>query len=230
MAAISRTIRLRTPHRLGCARDPVRPPRLGELHEGPDPAAPARASLRARAGRPLQGRDAHAGAFRSQSGRARAGAGARLGRDDRRVERDPPAPRRGHAATSRPRGSLARACTRGCSSSRAGSRPSWPMPAFCTCPAATSRCRRCTRAASSAALTRLRRSTAGSRTAATSPPVATTPLRTSPCTPTCTAPTTPAPTSQRHEHIGGWIERVEAQPGFENDLEPLPAHASARPV
>ncbi len=35
---------------------------------------------------------------------------------------------------------------------------------------------------------------------------------------------------QRHEHIGGWIERVEAQPGFENDLEPLPAHASARPV
>jgi glutathione S-transferase len=35
---------------------------------------------------------------------------------------------------------------------------------------------------------------------------------------------------QRHEHIGGWIERVEAQPRFENDLEPLPAHASARPV
>src|SRR5829696_510939 len=33
----------------------------------------------------------------------------------------------------------------------------------------------------------------------------------------------------RHEHIGGWIERVEAQPGFVNDLEPLPAHASARP-
>ena len=35
---------------------------------------------------------------------------------------------------------------------------------------------------------------------------------------------------QRHEHIGGWIGRVEAQPRFENDLEPLPAHASARPV
>jgi glutathione S-transferase len=34
----------------------------------------------------------------------------------------------------------------------------------------------------------------------------------------------------RHEHIGGWLERVEAQPGFVNDLEPLPAHALSRPV
>jgi glutathione S-transferase len=33
-----------------------------------------------------------------------------------------------------------------------------------------------------------------------------------------------------HANIGGWLERVEAQPGFLNDLEPLPAHASARPV
>lgn len=33
-----------------------------------------------------------------------------------------------------------------------------------------------------------------------------------------------------HSHIGPWLERVEAQPGFVNDLEPLPAHASARPV
>jgi glutathione S-transferase len=33
-----------------------------------------------------------------------------------------------------------------------------------------------------------------------------------------------------HEGIAGWLERVEAQPRFENDLEPLPAHASARPV
>lgn len=33
-----------------------------------------------------------------------------------------------------------------------------------------------------------------------------------------------------HEHIGAWLDRVEAQPGFENDLEPLPAHASARPL
>ena len=32
------------------------------------------------------------------------------------------------------------------------------------------------------------------------------------------------------EHIGPWLERVERQPRFENDLEPLPAHASARPV
>ena len=31
-------------------------------------------------------------------------------------------------------------------------------------------------------------------------------------------------------HIGGWLDRVEAQPGSVNDLEPLPEHASARPV
>ena len=35
---------------------------------------------------------------------------------------------------------------------------------------------------------------------------------------------------REHEHIGGWLDRVEAQPGFVNDLEPLPDHASARPV
>ena len=33
-----------------------------------------------------------------------------------------------------------------------------------------------------------------------------------------------------HAHISGWLNRVEAQPGFVNDLEPLPEHASARPV
>ncbi|HEX5897536.1 MAG TPA: glutathione S-transferase family protein [Thermoleophilaceae bacterium] len=33
-----------------------------------------------------------------------------------------------------------------------------------------------------------------------------------------------------HAHIGGWLDRVEAQPGFVNDLEPLPEHASARPI
>lgn len=35
---------------------------------------------------------------------------------------------------------------------------------------------------------------------------------------------------REHEHIGGWLDRVEAQPGFVNDLEPLPEHASARPL
>src|SRR5215216_4737040 len=35
---------------------------------------------------------------------------------------------------------------------------------------------------------------------------------------------------RKHAHIGGWLGRVEAQPGFVNDLEPLPEHASARPV
>jgi glutathione S-transferase len=33
-----------------------------------------------------------------------------------------------------------------------------------------------------------------------------------------------------HEHIAAWLERVEATPRFENDLEPLPAHALERPV
>lgn len=31
-------------------------------------------------------------------------------------------------------------------------------------------------------------------------------------------------------HIAGWLDRVEAQPRFENDLEPLPDHASGRPL
>ena len=34
----------------------------------------------------------------------------------------------------------------------------------------------------------------------------------------------------QHPHVQAWLERVEAQPGFENDLEPLPAHALSRPV
>ena len=33
-----------------------------------------------------------------------------------------------------------------------------------------------------------------------------------------------------HEGIAAWLDRVEAQPRFENDLEPVPAHASERPV
>ena len=35
---------------------------------------------------------------------------------------------------------------------------------------------------------------------------------------------------REHAHIGGWLDRVESQPGFVNDLEPLPEHAAARPV
>jgi glutathione S-transferase len=33
-----------------------------------------------------------------------------------------------------------------------------------------------------------------------------------------------------HDHIRAWLGRVEATPAFENDLEPLPAHALQRPV
>jgi glutathione S-transferase len=33
-----------------------------------------------------------------------------------------------------------------------------------------------------------------------------------------------------YERIAAWLDRVEAQPRFENDLEPLPAHAAGRPL
>jgi glutathione S-transferase len=33
-----------------------------------------------------------------------------------------------------------------------------------------------------------------------------------------------------HGRIAAWLDRVEATPRFENDLEPLPAHALERPV
>ena len=31
-------------------------------------------------------------------------------------------------------------------------------------------------------------------------------------------------------HIAAWLERVEATPGFVNDLTPMPAHAEQRPI
>jgi glutathione S-transferase len=33
-----------------------------------------------------------------------------------------------------------------------------------------------------------------------------------------------------HAAVAAWLDRVESQPRFENDLEPLPAHAAQRPV
>jgi glutathione S-transferase len=35
---------------------------------------------------------------------------------------------------------------------------------------------------------------------------------------------------REHASIAAWLDRVETTPGFENDLEPLPEHASARPT
>jgi len=35
---------------------------------------------------------------------------------------------------------------------------------------------------------------------------------------------------REHEHVARWLDRVEAQPGFVNDLEPIPPHASERPI
>ena len=31
-------------------------------------------------------------------------------------------------------------------------------------------------------------------------------------------------------NVSAWLDHVEAQPGFVNDLTPIPAHASERPV
>jgi glutathione S-transferase len=36
--------------------------------------------------------------------------------------------------------------------------------------------------------------------------------------------------AREHAHVSAWLDRVEARPGFVNDLEPLPEHASARPL
>jgi glutathione S-transferase len=36
--------------------------------------------------------------------------------------------------------------------------------------------------------------------------------------------------AREHANVAAWLDRVEAQPRFVNDLEPPPAHASARPV
>ena len=33
-----------------------------------------------------------------------------------------------------------------------------------------------------------------------------------------------------HAHVAAWLDRVEATPGFVNDLEPVPAHVSERPL
>jgi glutathione S-transferase len=35
---------------------------------------------------------------------------------------------------------------------------------------------------------------------------------------------------REYSHVAGWLDRVEATPGFVNDLEPFPAHASQRPI
>jgi glutathione S-transferase len=35
---------------------------------------------------------------------------------------------------------------------------------------------------------------------------------------------------REHEHIAGWLDRVEATPRFVNDLEPVPDYVSTRPL
>jgi glutathione S-transferase len=33
-----------------------------------------------------------------------------------------------------------------------------------------------------------------------------------------------------HPHVAAWLDRVEAAPGFVNDLEPVPSHVAERPI
>jgi glutathione S-transferase len=35
---------------------------------------------------------------------------------------------------------------------------------------------------------------------------------------------------REHPHVAAWLDRVEATPGFVNDLEPVPAHVAQRPI
>jgi glutathione S-transferase len=35
---------------------------------------------------------------------------------------------------------------------------------------------------------------------------------------------------REHPHVAAWLDRVEATPGFVNDLEPVPAHINERPL
>ena len=35
---------------------------------------------------------------------------------------------------------------------------------------------------------------------------------------------------REHPHVAAWLDRVEATPGFVNDLEPVPEHVSERPL
>ena len=35
---------------------------------------------------------------------------------------------------------------------------------------------------------------------------------------------------REHPNVAGWLDRVEATPGFENDLAPFPEHAAGRPT
>jgi glutathione S-transferase len=46
----------------------------------------------------------------------------------------------------------------------------------------------------------------------------------------CGADADPTAEPRQHERIAAWLDRVEARPGFVNDLEPLPGYASERPV
>ena len=129
-------------------------PSSGNCMKAQDPAAAAGASLRARDGRPVQGRDPQRRALRPQPGRAHPGSRARLRGDDRRVRRDPHAPRRRHRATSRTSACRARGCAVDALRAEphrggAGLRPLPPARR-----AGTSRCPRSTRTGSSEDRTR----------------------------------------------------------------------------
>jgi glutathione S-transferase len=35
---------------------------------------------------------------------------------------------------------------------------------------------------------------------------------------------------REHDHVAAWLDRIEARPGFVNDLAPFPAYAAERPI
>ena len=61
-------------------------------------------------------------------------------------------------------------------------------------------------------------------------PATTTRWPTSRSTATGTAAPTRAPTRASIANVAAWLDRVEATPGFVNDLAPVPAHVSERPI
>jgi glutathione S-transferase len=46
----------------------------------------------------------------------------------------------------------------------------------------------------------------------------------------CGAEAGPGADPRAHRHVAAWLDRVEARPGFLNDLAPYPDHAAQRPI
>ena len=148
------------------------------------------------------------------------GAGARLGRDDRRVRTRSSCTSPRARPTSRPSGSRARACTQWMFFEQNRIEAELAYARFLRLSGRdeqmpevyANRLERGNDALGGARPRALGRPRLRRRRRLLRSP-------TSPCTPTCTARTTPAPTCSEHEHIGGWLEprrgaaRLRERPG-----------------